>query len=411
MHKILIVSFIILQGLLKITCLEINNTSIEDPKKPKRARKPTSLNYIKSRNNNKSISNEIEFKGITFVGDKYCPEVSYESDFSLQSMNNLKSTGANWVAIVVTEYQDTFDSTEIYPLYKGSEIKNEYYTYKTESIEGLTKLINHAHSIGLEVMLKPHIDIAKEKNYQSHWRGDIGLFFDEDKWNLWFKSYENYLLKYANLAEKLQVAMLSISCELIATNLQEKHWRNIIEKVRNVFNGYLVDSANHDGQEFNKPWWDAVDYIGVDGYYIPIKSSELEYSLEEHETKLKESLQKLKKLSNDNGGKEVIITEIGFCSGDCKIGDRNIISTAKDQYIQSYFYESFMKIFGSESFIKGYFWWAWNSDPDYGGIDDHCISPQNKFAEFILTKYYGGDYTSIMKRIGKKEKARCLCTI
>lgn len=368
------------------------------------------LNLINYYATNFKNINKIEYKGITFVGDKYCPDVSYESDLALLSMTNLKNTGANWVSIVVTEYQDTYDSKEIYPLYTNQEIKNEYYTYKTESIEGLSKLIIHAHNLGLNVMLKPHIDIAKEKDYKIHWRGDIGKNFNEDDWKIWFDSYEKFLMKYAKLGEDLKVEMFSLSCELIATNLQETLWRNLIKKVKYIYSGLLIDSANHDGQEFNKPWWDAVDYIGVDAYYIPIQSTDLSASIAHYELLLRDSLYKLKELSK-KFKKDVIITEIGFCSGDCSIGDRNKKSSPRDQYIQAFFYESFIKIFSSEKIVKGYFWWAWNSDPDYGGINDHCISPQSKYAEFILKKYYGGSYPFIFNNFENKKEARCPCTI
>lgn len=105
----------------------------------------------KEKNINMKSSKSI-FNGITFVGDKYCPQVSYEDPLSEESIKKLKETGANWVAVVVTEYQDKTNSTDIYPLYEGNFIKNEYYIYKTESIKGLSKIINYAHSIGLKIL-------------------------------------------------------------------------------------------------------------------------------------------------------------------------------------------------------------------------------------------------------------------
>jgi len=37
-------------------------------------------------------------------------------------MKHLQSTGATWVSIVVTQYQWNITSTEIFPLYNGSEV-------------------------------------------------------------------------------------------------------------------------------------------------------------------------------------------------------------------------------------------------------------------------------------------------
>lgn len=42
---------------------------------------------------------------MTFTNGRYCPEVPYGSEASMYSMELLESTGANYVAIVTTEYQ------------------------------------------------------------------------------------------------------------------------------------------------------------------------------------------------------------------------------------------------------------------------------------------------------------------
>jgi hypothetical protein len=127
------------------------------------------IKRINKKNNKSKKDLEIEFKGISFIGNKYCPEVPYDSPLALLSLEKLRETGANWVAIVVTEYQDYTNSTEVYPIYENYP-KNDYYTYKTETKKGLKKLINHAKNLNLSVLLKPHIDLAKEPNYNTVWR-------------------------------------------------------------------------------------------------------------------------------------------------------------------------------------------------------------------------------------------------
>jgi hypothetical protein len=352
---------------------------------------------------------DIMFKGITFVGDKYCPEVDYEDPLADLSLYRLASTGANWVAIVVTEYQDYLNSTNIHPLYNSERLKNDYYTYKTESILGLRKIINYAHDLGLKVLLKPHIDLSREKNYSVIWRGDIGKNFTSQKqWDEWFASYTIFISKYAQLAEILKVEMFSVSCELINTSKMELHWRRVIRSIKKVYSGLLIDSANHDGEEYEKKWWDELDYIGVDAYYLPIQSPLLmkqQYSIEKD---LNDTLYKLKILS-EKFQKPVIITEIGFCSGNCTINQRDSAPSFTDHYIQAYFYETFIKIFTKHQFVKGFFWWAWNSDPYYGNSEDNCISPQHKQAEYVLRRYYGGNSSQV--EYFPNQKPKCLCTI
>ena len=63
------------------------------------------------------------------------------------------------MTVVVTEYQDYVNSTDIYPLYDGNYIHNLYYTYKTELINALIKIINYAPQILLDKMVKHYIDL------------------------------------------------------------------------------------------------------------------------------------------------------------------------------------------------------------------------------------------------------------
>ena len=215
---------------------------------------------------NFALSN-LEFKGMTFVGDRYCPEVPFTDPLAIESLQNLRNTGCDYIALVVTEYQDYADSTEIYPIYENY-IKTPYYIHKTETIEGITKVVNEAHRLGIRVIMKPHIDLSRELRYNAIWRGNIGGFHSESDWQKWFASYEKMILKYAKLSEELKVEMLCISTELIAVSHRTEDWKKIIKNVRNVYHGLLTDAANHSGEETSKRWWDAVDYIGVDAYYM-----------------------------------------------------------------------------------------------------------------------------------------------
>jgi hypothetical protein len=44
-----------------------------------------------------------KYKGITFTNGKYCPNVTFLSDAASYSLEQLASTGANSIAIIVTE--------------------------------------------------------------------------------------------------------------------------------------------------------------------------------------------------------------------------------------------------------------------------------------------------------------------
>ena len=80
------------------------------------------------------------------------------------ALANLADTGADWIGLIVTQYQDDISSTTIEP------------TMATPADADLIQVISQAHSLGLKVMLKPHVDLA---NDPTHWRGQIGEGFTE----------------------------------------------------------------------------------------------------------------------------------------------------------------------------------------------------------------------------------------
>jgi hypothetical protein len=359
----------------------------------------------------KNITDPNIIKGISFVADKYCPVVNFGDDLAKLSLERLRATGANWVAIIVTEYLRNRDDTEINPCYPYCLPKtpNDYYTFKTETLLDLTTIINYAKEIGLQVLLKPHLDFVDEDT--SVWRGDI-KYHKEGDWRKFFKSYETFILKYANLAKDLNVEMFSIGCETQGITHRTNNWNKIIDLVHDVYPGPLTYSANHSGEEVRIEWWGHkwINYIGVDAYYIT--GTEKHDHSENMEQNYHNTLKSLKKLS-ETYDKPIIIAEIGFCSGSCHIRDREKrVADANDIHRQRNHYAKFMEIFMNQSFIKGIFWWAWNSDPYYGGNEDVCISPQYKEAEIVLNRFYGGSNNtpkSILRPRGVK--AKCKCTI
>lgn len=340
-------------------------------------------------------------KGVTFVSGKYCPNVTFGERDAELSLIEISRTGANYVAIVVTWYQDWSNTTDIYPLY--DPVYSSYYTYLTEKDEDLEKIIKFAHSLGLAVMMKPHIDLTKDPD-PLHWRGHIGVNMTENQWPLWFDSYRKFALHYASMSHRLGVEVFSISCELIEASKRTKEWRGIIKAVREVYNGYITDSANWGEEEESKLWWDDVDFIGIDAYY-PIDPNNTKASVKElvkiWEKTYVPKFENMSKFWN----KPISFTEIGYCSGDCKRGHQTDKSL---QAFQARRYEAALLALKDKDWFMGFFWWAWNSDFAFGGKDDNCISPQWKKSEHILRKYYH----AVKPRLPRpKNEPKCMCTV
>jgi hypothetical protein len=149
--------------------------------------------------------------------------------------------------------QDTPQSETID--YEGIVPSDEELKYTAES----------CRKFGLSIILKPMVNCRN-----GVWRAYID-FFDheapcEPKWRSWFESYTAYILHYAALAAEIKADMLMIGCELVQSERKADYWRDLINKIRAVYNGKITYNTDKY-QEDAVVWWDAVDYISSSGYY------------------------------------------------------------------------------------------------------------------------------------------------
>ena len=130
----------------------------------------------------------------------------------------------------------------------------------TPTIGEFESFIKHAHDAGIEVFLKP-IVVAKG--------GVIMPDLDPSDPTAWGASYEQLIVPTAQMAQRLGVGALSIGLELQKIMPNEALWRGIIAKVRAVYpDGQLTYSTNPLTDETSAvPFWDALDFIGVDPYF------------------------------------------------------------------------------------------------------------------------------------------------
>ncbi|GFH43306.1 hypothetical protein Hs30E_18570 [Lactococcus hodotermopsidis] len=174
---------------------------------------------------------------------------------SYDSLKLLKErTGANTVILAVVAEQDKPWSTEIH-----------YQDDWNLSDDEVVKMIRYAQSLGLQVILKPMVNVS-----DGAWRAYIN-FFDHDvpvepTWHDWFVNYNAYILHYADMAQKTGCEMLVIGCELVNADRRDSDWRALIAKVRTHYKGLITYNCDKF-QEDNLTWWDAVDVISSSGYY------------------------------------------------------------------------------------------------------------------------------------------------
>jgi hypothetical protein len=189
-----------------------------------------------------------KFNGMVYTSWSLSDYSSPVSDASLQA---LAAMSVDTIELLVTWYQDQISSTSIAP---GSYSPTD---------ASLVHAIQTASSLGMRVILKPHVDCAC-----GTWRGEIGTqFTSEAEWSAWFQSYTAYIVAMAQLSQQNGVALFNIGTELTATTNRTSDWLNVIAAVRSVFTGPLTYGANWGEEPLQIQFWSALDYIGIDAYY------------------------------------------------------------------------------------------------------------------------------------------------
>lgn len=232
----------------------------------------------------------VKQKGVCWVGGR---EVVTQKE-----IEKLKECGVTWISQTPFGWQEHVDSPSI------RFETNSDRMWWGESAKGIAVTTQLADSAGIKVMLKPHLWA------RGGWPGDINMKSQTD-WNEWFSQYSDFILTYARLAEELKIPILCIGTELHHSSKQEKSWRELIKKIRLAYRGKLTYAANFHEEFEHVKFWDALDYIGIQGYYPLAKKNDpkLEDMLVMWNAHLK-NLEKVHLRFN----KPVLFTEIGYRS-------------------------------------------------------------------------------------------------
>jgi hypothetical protein len=283
-----------------------------------------------------------------------------------QHLREIKGVGAEWVSMVVAWHQQNVWSAGPLPR-AGSTIPDAT----------LAELFKEAQRLGLKVFLFPIVDVEERKI--GEWRGTLKPpSLDE-----WFRRYEKFIIHYARLAARYHVALLSVGSELIAFEGMHARWVGIIERVRRIYAGPLIYSANWDHY---KPvsFWDRLDYVGLTGYYqLAEKPGAPLETLKAAWRKVRGELMPWARSVK----RPVIFTEIGYTSQvgtathpwDYTRGD------PVDLDEQYRCYRAVYEVWRGETNLGGIFWWNWFGA---GGPKDIYYTPKGKPAEKIVREWF-----------------------
>ncbi len=318
------------------------------------------------------------------------------------SLAALRDAGCNWVCICFGGRMNDLQSTEI-SFGDGEE------TMVTDA--EIRHAVATAHRLGLKVILKPMVETRT-----GQWRGHIELKSEADL-KAWWKSFGQFVLHYARIAEETGCAMLNIGCEMLSMEAEEARWRDLIRAVREVYRGEVTYNSTH-GSIWNVNWWDAVDQISVSAYYpVGHGAGSTVDDMRASWTAIRERFASFAA----QWGKPVFFIEIGMMSshGNCSDPACWWNDSEFDGEEQAHYYEAALAEFWNEPWFTGFFWWRWDpvmSLPEIVSKNSAKARPigergfriQGKPAENILRSWYANERSPAIFSALPTEETGCL---
>src|SRR3954464_3056543 len=285
------------------------------------------------------------------------------SSASDQSLLNMSQVGTDTVALNFWWFQNSISANSM----------AENFSRYSSTMSSVSHAIDTIHSLGMKVLLKPMLDVS---DANSTWRA----YIDPSNKSQWFNKYTNFIGSFADMAQSKGVELLSIGCEMntMEQPANNASWSNLIANMRARYSGKLTYAANwgaigqNVGGYQNVPWWNQLDYIGIDAYF-PIASSNNTTlagltSAWQNQANAIETWRASHGLTN----KQVLFTEVGYQSADGSARAPYGVSGTPvvDLQEQADAYQALLTVMPTKSWWDGAFWWAWDTNPYAGGNSD-----------------------------------------
>lgn len=300
----------------------------------------------------------------------------YKLPTTIYSFDDIRDLYPNLIGIIPTLHQDSLKTTDIKQ------------TDSTATDEDLRYIIQQAHILGYQVMLKPHVILSKDP-VETNWHGLIGQKYTEAQWKSWFTSFRQMSNHYAYLAQETGVELFVVGNELrYAAVNKPTEWVETVQQVRQRYSGPLTYAGHmEDFQTLN--WWSELDFLGLNPYFR--LSNNQRPSLQELQTKWKSIASQIETTAK-KWNKKLLFPEIGYPSlkGSAyqPYNFSRIDEAPVDVQQQANCFQAMYEAVWNKDWMKGIVVWDWNADPNIGGLKDGDYTVKGKPAAKIITKYH-----------------------
>lgn len=319
-----------------------------------------------------SVQPEERIRGVSFSAPR--------REMAPAALEPAASAGADWVAVIPYAFVDPADPRVAF------DRERQFWG---ETVPGVAKTIEYAHASGLSVFLKPHLWVRGQG-----WPGEFEPRTDA-QWETFLSDYRDYILRFAEVADSMDVEMMSVGTEVDLVALaRPDYWRALIAEVRAIYGGRLTYAANWDKYR-QIEFWDALDLVGVDAYFpLTDESTPAVETLVEAWRPWSDELRDVARAT----GKPILFAEYGYRSVDGAAGrqwelpeGRRARGLPSNGAAQAAAYEALFRVWWDRSWFAGGFAWKWYAGSPSAEWITTDYSPQGKAAETVMASWYGGD--------------------
>ncbi len=309
----------------------------------------------------------------------------WHHEMSKDQIDQLLKNNIEWITCVPYGGQQDYNSNSVGR--RGQDYSG--WSRRDSSYMNCIKLLK---TKGFHVMMKPHIWVHNSSS--GKWRSDISHKNKED-WKKWSQSYSDFILHYATLSELLNIELFCIGTELHQTVKDHpEFWSQLISDIRKIYSGQITYAANWNEEVSDVPFWNDLDFIGIQAYYPLTNKNEprVKDLLKGWKTHLQQ-IEQIQKQYN----KPVLFTEIGYKStADAAIepwewadGLSGLYKKVSTQ-TQANCYEAFFQTFWKKKWFAGVHFWQWHARTEpSNGKESIDFTPQQKPAENTMAKWFG----------------------
>ena len=271
--------------------------------------------------------------------------------------------GATHVALVVPIYQTDERSDDLH-----------LHTRYSPTLATVADTIRAARRDRLEVALFPIVRLSAARPGQ--WRGTLAPA-EPDRW---FRHYADVLGDLAAVAAVTGAERLAIGSELSSLDGDLERWRPLVQRMRALFRGTLVYSANWDHYR-DARLFDLVDEEGITGYFELRAGADApadDAALEQGWRRVRDDLAAWRAARGATA--PLVFTELGYRSraGATAAPWDEAAGGAVDLDEQRRAFAAFRRVWATAPFLGGVYVWNWYG---YGGPGSRGYTPRGKPAE------------------------------